>query len=173
MRAEPLPFPAQAAGAWINPRGNRRYLLWRPTGCTGPDGRVAFIMLNPSDANAISDDPTIRRCRGFARDWGYTHLFVGNLYSIKGSDPKAIDFRKEPDLLGDRINEAVLDDLLSSMDRVVVAWGSHPHISGHAEQFRRLARDARCDLYHLGLNADGSPKHPLYLPKETKLEEWT
>ena len=173
--SEVLPFAANDSGAWINALGTRRYLLWRTTGAVhypADDRLVAFIMLNPSDANAISDDPTVRRCRGFARDWGYTQLFIGNLYSIKGSDPKAIDFREQPDLFSDRINEAVLDDLIGSVDRVVAAWGSHSHIGRQQDRFRDLARNARCNLYHLGLNVDGSPKHPLYLAKDTKLEKW-
>lgn len=175
MRSEPLPFATNDSGAWINPRGNRRYLLWRMTGAVpypADDRLIAFIMLNPSDAGIHNDDPTLRRCRGFARDWEYTQLFIGNLYSIKGPKPDAIDFRNEPDLFSDHINVAVLEDLLVSTDLVVAAWGRQPHIGHQQEQFLELARNVRCDLYHLGLNDDGSPKHPLYLAKDTKLEKW-
>jgi hypothetical protein len=145
-------------------------LLWRVWG-TGPK-RVAFIMLNPSEANALVDDPTLRRCVGFGRDWGYDGLLVANLYSIKGADPDLIDFKAQGDLLSDRINEAVLDDVMSSADLVVAAWGQNA-MGAVAEQLRGLARDAGCALHHLGLNKDGSPKHPLYLAKDTKPEKWT
>lgn len=167
---EALPFAANDKGAWINPRGNRRYLLWRtfnPQGTT-----VAFIMLNPSDADARDDDPTLRRCVGFAKSWGYGRVLVANLFSIIGSDPKALKLHKEPDLFGDRVNEAILEDVLTSADLVVCAWGAHTRIAHVVEQLLALARNHRVELHRLDSNADGSPTHPLFLSKELLPQRW-
>lgn len=167
-----LPFAANDSGAWINPRGNRRYLLWRTVGYGATT--VAFVMLNPSTADPQKDDPTLRKCRAFACDWGYGLLHVANLFSIRGADPKQIDFRAQPDLFSDQINDSVLREMvLCGADRIVAAWGAQDHIGRVTDQFRQMCRDERLDLYHLGLNDGGSPKHPLYLPKDTKPEKWT
>ena len=167
-----LPFAAADQGAWINPRGNRRYLLWRTVGPSDAT-TIAFVMLNPSTANPEKDDPTLRKCRAFAHGWSHGLLLVGNLFSIRGSDPKDIDFRAQPDLYGDAVNEAVLRDVLCSSERVIAAWGAQDHIGKVQEQFRAMCRDEHVELYHLGLNDGGSPKHPLFLPKETQPVKWT
>jgi hypothetical protein len=170
MTQELLAFSANDSGAWINPRGNRRYLLWR---VFNPQGKtVAFVMLNPSDADAKEDDPTLRRCIGYAKTWGYGRLLVVNLFSVIGSDPKALKLHEQPDLFGDRVNEAVLEDVLTSADLVVCAWGAHTRIGHVSEQLLALARNHRVELHRLDSNADGSPTHPLFLSKELRPEKW-
>jgi len=75
-------------GAELSPCGQYRYVLWRDTG-TG-EGSVVFIMLNPSTADATTDDPTIRRCLGFARHWGYRTLVVVNLFALRATNPRML-----------------------------------------------------------------------------------
>jgi hypothetical protein len=70
--------------------GSYRYLLGREWEGTGE--AVGFIMLNPSTADAMTNDPTIRRCIGFARAWGYGSLWVGNLFAYRSRDPKRLLF---------------------------------------------------------------------------------
>ena len=68
-------------GATISECGSYRYWLGRSR--NGGDGRVTFIMLNSSDADAERDDPTIRRCLGFAEAWVSVNL-SRSIYSVGG-----------------------------------------------------------------------------------------
>ena len=126
---------------------------------------IVFCMLNPSTASAFVNDPTIRRCIGFAQDWGYTDLIVVNLFAIRETNSKILHTFVDP--VGPQNNEA-----LANLPRspVVCAWGSHP-----------MARErAYSAVYHFGSarrlclkqTQDGSPSHPLYLPKVSTLKSW-
>ena len=83
-------------GADFDPTGVYRYSLWREWDARAP--AVAFVMLNPSTADAGKDDPTIRRCASFARSWGYGSLEVVNLFAYRASEPKRL--RQTPDPIG-------------------------------------------------------------------------
>ena len=65
--------------------GRYRYRLTRELG-----GKLTLtvVMLNPSTADGSADDPTIRRCKGFAKDWGYGRLVIVNLYAFRATDPR-------------------------------------------------------------------------------------
>jgi hypothetical protein len=124
---------------------------------------VLFILYNPSTADATEDDPTLRRCIGFAQSWGYGGLCVINLYSLRTPDPNAL--RAHPRPKGPEHDRFFLDALATHSD-IVCAWGlqggpiAH-HFSPGNHRF-----------FHMGVNKDGSPKHPLYLPSSTLLHEW-
>lgn len=75
--------------------GEYRYKLWRVTGAPGTSVAL-FVMLNPSTADATDDDPTIRRCIRFARDWGHARLLVANLYALRATDPRALSRHPDP-----------------------------------------------------------------------------
>lgn len=85
---------AQRSSAVISECGSYRYRLERVW--EAEKDRVAFIMLNPSTADASKDDPTIRRCIGFAKAWGFGGLIVGNLFALRSTDPKALYGHKDP-----------------------------------------------------------------------------
>ena len=76
-----------ASGAVFSPCERYRYKLWRVWDPARPLGCVMFLMLNPSTATDTEDDPTIRRCIGYARSWGYGGLYVGNLFAYRATDP--------------------------------------------------------------------------------------
>ncbi len=142
-----------------------RYLLRRRVGES--EKRVLFIMLNPSKADEERNDATIRRCIGFARDWGYGCLEVVNLFALMSTDPKALLETDDP---VDPDNDAAIRAALESADTVVLAWGNHglDHEKRAAEVTAMACRVARpCCL---GLTVKGAPRHPLRLPRTTALE---
>lgn len=139
-----------------------RYALWREM--KDGEGTVLFIMLNPSTADAKQDDPTIRRCIGFATYWGYKTLAVGNLFAYRATDPRVLT-RSRQDTIGP-YNDRWLSDLALNADLVIAAWGANKAAKGRdREVLSRLRWVPRLEA--LGVTADGSPKHPLYVAGHT------
>ena len=141
--------------AFLSPCGLYRYSLMR-TLFTGR-GRVLFIMLNPSTADAEVDDPTIRRCIGFAREWGFQELEVANLFALRATDPK--ELRKASDPVGPE-NDRHLMMMSSCADAVIAAWGAHGAYRNRSRQVLGLLEGT---VECLGLTKQGHPKHPLYI----------
>lgn len=165
-------------GAVLSPCGTYRYHLWRKIelGVTERgrrlSGRVAFVMLNPSTADAEQDDPTIRKCIGYARRWGYEWLDVVNLFAFRATDPKELyadehRFR----LVGDD-NQRHLSAVCGAASLVVCAWGKHGGHLNRGKSVRYHFGEAGVKLHHLKLNGDGSPAHPLYLKGDLQPTEW-
>ena len=142
-------------GATISECGSYRYWLGRSR--NGGDGRVTFIMLNSSDADAERDDPTIRRCLGFAEAWGKRQFVALNLFGWRDSDPMALLRCADP--IGPE-NDAYL---LKAEGLVVCAWGTGGTIRSRSWQVRQMLMASGLTLHHLGLTKHGYPKHPLYL----------
>ena len=139
-----------------------RYLLQRCVGAS--QSRVLFIMLNPSSADEERNDPTIRRCIGFARDWGFGLLEVVNLFALMSTDPKGLLETEDP--VGPD-NEATIQAALQRADRVILAWGNHgSHHKERAAHVTKMALDVSTP-HHLGLTKLGFPRHPLLLPRDT------
>jgi hypothetical protein len=153
--------------AWVSYCGRYRYNLareWDPAG-----GRVCFVMLNPSTADAEVDDPTIRRCIRFARDWGAGGLDVVNLSPVRSANPAAI-LTEWPNRVHIQTNRGELERLANLADILVLAWGAHKHAKlPSLSHGLRIPWDSAKVLGH---NADGSPKHPLYVRADTPLEAW-
>lgn len=169
------------SGATISKCGRFRYVLWRAWGEQEGGGFPAraanFIMLNPSTADATADDPTIRRCVGFARSWGMDGLFVTNLYPLRATDPS--ELWKAEDRLGEflpragePVNEQAILAYASISQVVVCAWGSHAKPDRAARVLTILA-NVKIRTHCLGLTKDGHPRHPLYLGRNTKLREFS
>src|SRR6266446_2757967 len=145
-----------------------RYRWWlRRQWDDGNHQTVAFVMLNPSLANDAVDDPTLQRCMGFARDWGYSTLLVTNLYAFITSDPEVLFQQTDP--VGYPRNDLELHMALEAA-LVVCAWGAR------AEERRvthvRTMWDTYVpdkELWCLGTTKGGAPKHPLYLPRRAQL----
>jgi hypothetical protein len=120
---------------------------------------VAFIGLNPSTADESRDDPTIRRCIGFARRWGFARLEVLNLFAFRATKPTALLSADDP--VGPE-NDLAIAGVLRSADLVVCAWGAFPS-SARAADVLRLIAAPQC----LGTTKNGSPRHPLYVRSGT------
>jgi hypothetical protein len=147
--------------------GKYRYLLTRRVGRN--DRAACFIMLNPSTADADRDDPTIRKCIGFARRWGCGRLIVANLFALRATNPAELRRARDPvgPLNRTWIEEAVKCTVgaayAADQGLVICAWGT---VGSHAHQDRVALRwiESVCTPQTLGLTQDGSPKHPLYVP---------
>lgn len=124
---------------------------------------VAFVGLNPSTADARRDDPTVRRCVGFARDWGYGTLILVNLFAFRATDPSELLDVRDP--VGPE-NDDWLARVAESADKVVAAWGVHGCLRGRDQAVLGLLPSVAC----LGRTREGHPRHPLYLARTTGLE---
>lgn len=160
----------------------RRYRYRLERWWRGPDNRrgwLPFVMLNPSTADAERDDPTIRRCIGFALREGYGGLIVVNLFAWRAIKPAELGVVDEPFGLGnERAIEQALWDAHPARPLVVAAWGSkYPrklaglvemHGRGIAGHCSSIGRQIMC----LGTTESGQPRHPLYLAADTPLVPW-
>lgn len=138
--------------------------------------RVVWVMLNPSVADDEIDDPTIRKCIGFSRRWGYESMFVINLFALRATYPEELKRATDPFGPSNPTHIAfALKHAKTYGDLVVFAWGNHGKLFSASEELKRVLR--RHDLYPLyappmclGLTRSGQPKHPLMLPYRTELE---
>jgi hypothetical protein len=148
-------------GAAFSPCGRYRYLLTRRLG--NQRRTATFILLNPSTADAERDDPTIRRCLGFARRWGCGRVFVLNLFALRATDPT--ELRRAADPVGPD-NARWLAQVLrrARRGRIVCGWGIHgAHLSQDRTAMHLLA-ELRVRPLTFGMTKHGHPRHPLYLP---------
>lgn len=157
--------------------GPYRYWLerdwWERDNPKGAIDLLTFVMLNPSVADADIDDPTIRRCIGFARREGAQELQVMNLYALVTPYPKELAAHPDPVGIG---NDALLVDVARHHCRfkTVVAWGAHKMAT--PERVAILtdsARAAGTTLWCLGTTKSGAPRHPLYIKADQPLVAWT
>jgi hypothetical protein len=146
--------------------GPYRYLLSRRWG-RGPG--ALFVMLNPSTADDQRDDPTIRRCIGFARRWRLAAVEIVNLYALRATRPRDLFAHPAP-VGGD--NDAAIADAAARASSIIVAWGAHgardPARVARVLDALGSGRRLRC----LGINQDGGPRHPLYVPAHTRRRRW-
>lgn len=145
--------------AAISGCGQYRYWLSRVWTAQTLVQPMVFVMLNPSTADATIDDPTIRRCVGFAKRELAGGLVVMNLFALRATDPSAL--RRAVDPVGPENDEYIKRLLGDGYATVVCAWGSDPFARTRASEFLRLM-DGR-PLHCLGITKNGSPKHPLYV----------
>ena len=155
-------------GAVIDNSAQRRYLLWRRWDWGAQN--VNFVMLNPSTADETVDDPTIRRCCGFAKDWGYGGVVVTNLFAWRATKPADVVAACNAgiDVTGD-LNDLCIPIIADACGAIVCAWGAKPWARERAEQVVKLLRKPNRTLWCLGLTRDGSPRHPLYVTATSPL----
>jgi hypothetical protein len=135
-----------------------RYSLERRWG----DGKFClFIGLNPSTADETRDDPTIRRCIRFAKDWGYDALVMANLFAFRATLPRIMKATQNP--IGPE-NDAHLKRLHAEAGMTVAAWGSHGSFQHRSESVCRMLGN----LYCLAVTTTGQPMHPLYIRATTR-----
>ena len=141
-----------------------RYSLWRIWEKSGD--YLLFIGLNPSTANGIKDDPTIRRLINFAKSWGFGGLFCGNLFSLVSANPDRLFLDASIELPGGP-NDQAIKRMRELSTLTLVGWG----------EWGVNARNRPVDIlsligeptYCLKVNKSGEPAHPLYLPASLKL----
>ncbi len=151
--------------------GRYRYALGRQW---GPGPEALFVLLNPSTADAALDDPTLRRCIGFARREGCGASRTVNLFAWRATAPKdlAAAMAAGQDGVGRR-NRAALGEALDACDGpAIVGWGAHPLAAPRGAALARLAAARGRPLHCLGLTKTGQPRHPLYIRREAALVPW-
>jgi len=155
------------ATATFSSCGAYRYRLSRVWDEDGP--RCVFVMANPSTADHLVLDPTVRRCVAFARSWGCGALEVVNAFGIRSTDPMRL--REVADPVGAGNDEAIVAAATSG-SIVVAAWGVHGAYLGRETAVRTLLKGAGVELSALLVTRDGHPGHPLYVPGETVPVRW-
>lgn len=150
---------------------DRRYRYWLLRQWEPEKPNVAFIGLNPSTADETEDDPTIRRCMGFAVKWGYGGMLMMNLYAWRSTQPKRMweRYQKGYTISGGPKNmPEVLREYANvfHIEQTVAAWGADK-----LDRWR-LFKSGDWKLDCLKINDDGQPGHPLYLPYLAERQPW-
>lgn len=167
--------------AWLSPDDTYRYLLT----CGSLDDLtdehtplVAFVMLNPSTADHVTDDRTFAKCRSFAARYAglvgaslpiHHQVAIVNLYAVRTKDPKIAFAHPRP--IGGQQNDRVILAVAKAADVVIAAWGSDKRSAGRAAEVRRMLVEAGVKLNRIGpASKGGHPQHPLYLRGDLELE---
>jgi|TARA_B110000908_G_scaffold85322_1_gene101937 hypothetical protein len=131
--------------------------------------KVLFVMLNPSTATEVQNDPTVERCERRARTLGFGGFRVTNIFAWRDTDPRNMKDASDP--IGAE-NDATLMEGAEWATLIIAAWGTHgAHLNRGADVAVLLGSTGQ-PLYHLGLSKHGHPKHPLYLPYTQQPQIW-
>jgi len=136
---------------------NKRYSLWRIWNQDLP--KILYIMLNPSIANQFEDDSTVRRLNYFTKKFGFGGFYVGNIYPHITPFPNVL---YSLNLTYSKKNYFYLNSMIEKSAKIVFAWGN---CKENPLWIENMVKAPLC----FGHNKNGSPKHPLYLPKNTRL----
>jgi len=132
--------------------------------------KVTFVMLNPSTATELQNDPTVERCERRARALGFGGFKVTNIFAWRDSDPRKMRAATAPIGLE---NDAAIQEACAWADQVIAAWGTHGAHLNRGAQVVELLRQSGKPILHLGLSKQGHPKHPLYIAYAQQPEIWT
>jgi len=143
-----------------------RYLLTR---VWAPGPRALFVMLNPSTATEVQNDPTVERCERRARALGFGAFRVTNIFAFRATDPRVM--RAEFDPVGPGNDATILESVFWA-DTVVCAWGNHGQHMNRGQVVREMLRGTGARLTHLGLTGQGQPRHPLYVAYDQRPLTW-
>ena len=147
----------QRTDAVLSADDKYRYRLMRTWG-TG--SMALWIMLNPSTADAMQDDPTIRRVIRFTRDMGYDGAMVGNLFALRSTDPDRIYDEQDP--VGPDNDEHLIEMAIGA-DLIIAAWGVHGAYRDRGQEMLNILQCEEIPVHALAVTKGGYPKHPLYL----------
>lgn len=142
--------------AMISDDGLYRYTLTREW--EGGSGCVNWVMLNPSTADHLTDDATIRRCIRFSQDWGFKSLIVTNLFAFRATNPQHLIVASDP--IGPR-NDWYLENSARGSKQIILAWGNWGEINGR--NLKVMETLYRYPCFNLGYTKTFQPRHPLYL----------
>ena len=126
---------------------------------------ILFVLLNASDADETNDDPTVRRCINFARDWGFGAMMIGNAFGLKSKEPKELASVDNP--IGE-MNDFALKAMFDLAALTVYGWGNHGRLFNRGQQVYELLGPALC----FGVNKSGEPVHPLYQRRDAALIDY-
>jgi len=150
------------AGAIFSDCKRYRYRLWWYWDRTKP--AVSFVMINPSTADDVSNDPTVERCQRRALSMGFGGLEVANIFALRSTDPRLLYSVADPVGVGN--DEAILD-ACTGAGMVICGWGDHGALKHRGAEVKRLLMEAGLRPHALKVNASGEPMHPLYVSYKT------
>lgn len=139
-----------------------RYMLTRIWDETLPT--ISYLLLNPSTADEMVNDPTIERCQRRAVTYGYGQMIIVNLFPFRMTD--STQLHTIENLLGDNTEaDSAIIQAVSISEMTVCGWGNHPLAQERARHiFNLLLSNGLSNKLHaLDVNNNGSPKHPLYV----------
>lgn len=149
-----------------------RYQLTRIWDDAGP--KALFIMLNPSTATEVQNDPTVERCERRSRTLGFGSFRVTNIFAWRDTDPRKM--RAAGDPIGpyndDAIRNSATQWISGQQDRIICAWGTHGAHLNRGAVVTDLLRGTGKSLHTLGLTKEGHPKHPLYISYAEQPQPW-
>ncbi len=160
--------PSAASEAIYSDCGRYRYSLtrtWKPSG-----RRALYVMLNPSTATEVRNDPTVERCERRSRSAGFGAFRVCNIFAWRSTDPAELRIASDP--VGPD-NDAMISASCRWADWILCAWGNHGTILDRGAAAERLLREAGPTLHHFGITKQGHPRHPLYVSYTTRAKPWT
>lgn len=146
--------------------GLYRYLLTR---VWAPGPKALFVMLNPSTATEVQNDPTVERCERRARVLGFGAFRVTNIFAFRATDPKVM--RAVADPVGPD-NDAAIAQSAIWADAIVCAWGNHGLYRNRGDEVEALLRGTGRCLLSLGMTGQNQPRHPLYVGYGQAPEAW-
>ncbi|MCK5662018.1 MAG: DUF1643 domain-containing protein [Thiotrichaceae bacterium] len=152
-------------GAILSRDRKFRYVLWREWDTR--KGTCVFIGLNPSTADENEDDPTLRRCVNFAKDWGFGKCVMINLFAFRATDPGELKNQDKP--VGYKNNHHIAMQSAQA-ELVVAAWGIQGSFLKRDKKVLKLLNDVPLKCFKL--TSKGQPAHPLYQPKDNSLIDY-
>lgn len=144
-------------GATLSDDRKYRYRLWRLWNDKPP---CVFVLLNPSTADELKDDPTVKRCMARALREGFGGIVIVNLFALRSANPVALKSCDDP--IGPENNEHIRQAVRGA-GAVICGWGNDGKLLGRGEQVLKMIRDEGATPLALKVNFDGSPQHPLYI----------
>jgi hypothetical protein len=156
----------KSSAVWGGPNKCYRYRLRRTWDETKP--HAMFIMMNPSTADETVDDRSVAKCERFARTWGvYGGIYVGNTFAYCATNKKHL--RDIADPTGPE-NDKHLIEMAKLAGIVIFAYGrpEHRKLQDRGKLLAKILIDKGVEPYILKLSKNGTPCHPLYLPKTLK-----
>ncbi len=150
-----------SSGAQFSDCRKYRYVLWRTW--QAKESHITFIGLNPSTADETKDDPTIRRCIGYAKEWGFSGIHMLNLFAYRATKPRELNNVKDP--IGPE-NNRFLKMYTGTKTLTIACWGNHGAYRNRGFDVIELLGIE--NLSCLGITQEGKPKHPLYLKRGLK-----
>lgn len=150
--------------AYIDESGQYRYWLLRQWK-QNSDNFINFVMLNPSKADAKNDDPTVRCCIRFAKNFKFDGMYITNLFAFITKDPNELKKQSEP--IG-KENNKYLREKANISNKVVIAWSNHGSFMNRDKEVISILNQEKT-IYCLGKNRPGQPTHPSRLKSNAKL----
>lgn len=158
-----FPHLAYRKGACLSPCRKYRYTLSRAWGDNSRP--LVVIGLNPSKADESKDDNTIKKLVTIARGLNFDTLIMLNLFAFRATDPREMKNALDP--VGPD-NDEILKSFISGASTVVAAWGNHGSFRKRDAFVVTLAKTVGKKLYCFDITSQGQPKHPLFLPNDTR-----